>query len=98
MRAMETFFVTVGPEGEFEIPQAICELLKIVEGTRVSIETEGPRIILTLESVPAEPDVRHEWCAGAASALPAAEINRNGIRGLMHPPSPLRLSLERMAY
>ncbi len=50
MQAMEEYFVTVGPNGEFEIPVAMRESLGIVEGTRVEFRLEGARIILELET------------------------------------------------
>ena len=44
---MEQFYVTVGSEGEFEIPAAIREALAIVDGMRVGIRVEGGQLILT---------------------------------------------------
>jgi bifunctional DNA-binding transcriptional regulator/antitoxin component of YhaV-PrlF toxin-antitoxin module len=41
--------VTVGSEGEFEIPVAIRESLGIVEGTRLGFRLEGARIVVELE-------------------------------------------------
>jgi AbrB family looped-hinge helix DNA binding protein len=47
---MEEYFVTVGPNGEFEVPVAMRESLGIVEGTRVEFRLEGARIILEPET------------------------------------------------
>jgi hypothetical protein len=55
MQTMETFVVIVGTDGEFELPQPIRDSLKIVEGTRVSFEIEGSRIILTPQTESEEP-------------------------------------------
>jgi hypothetical protein len=53
MEAMESY-VTVGPEGEFEIPEAFCESLGIVDGTRIAMYMEGGCLILTPERFLAE--------------------------------------------
>jgi bifunctional DNA-binding transcriptional regulator/antitoxin component of YhaV-PrlF toxin-antitoxin module len=50
MEAMEKYFVTIGPEGEFEVPVAIRESLGFVEGTRVSFRLDGARIVIDLET------------------------------------------------
>ena len=42
---MEEYFVTIGPEGEFEVPFAIQELLGVIEGARFRFRLEGARII-----------------------------------------------------
>jgi bifunctional DNA-binding transcriptional regulator/antitoxin component of YhaV-PrlF toxin-antitoxin module len=42
--------VTIGAEGEFEIPAAFREALGIVDGTRVGIRVEGGLLILTPET------------------------------------------------
>ncbi|MGB6691970.1 MAG: hypothetical protein WBE76_29360 [Terracidiphilus sp.] len=57
---METFFVTVGPEGEIEIPGPIRQLLKMEEETRVSLHVDGPRIILTREAEVTESNISLE--------------------------------------
>jgi hypothetical protein len=48
---MEQYYAIVGPEGELEIPAAFCELLEIVNGTRLAIWVEGDRMILTPEKL-----------------------------------------------
>jgi hypothetical protein len=53
MEAME-LYVTVGPEGEFEIPEAFCKSLGIVDGTRIAMQMEGGCLILTPERPLAE--------------------------------------------
>ena len=45
MYAKKEYFVTIGPEGEFEIPLAIQELLDVIEGARFRFRLEGARII-----------------------------------------------------
>ena len=38
--------MTVGSEGEFEIPVAICESMGIVDGTQIRLQQDGARIIV----------------------------------------------------
>jgi bifunctional DNA-binding transcriptional regulator/antitoxin component of YhaV-PrlF toxin-antitoxin module len=52
MQIMEKHFVTIGPEGEFEVPAEMREALGIVEGTRVGFRLDGPRIVIELETSP----------------------------------------------
>jgi bifunctional DNA-binding transcriptional regulator/antitoxin component of YhaV-PrlF toxin-antitoxin module len=49
---MEKYFVTVGQEGEVEIPVALRESLGIVEGTRARFQLDGVRIILEFKTRP----------------------------------------------
>jgi bifunctional DNA-binding transcriptional regulator/antitoxin component of YhaV-PrlF toxin-antitoxin module len=49
MRVMGKYLVTIGPEGEFEVPAKMREALGIVEGTRVGFRLDGARIVIELE-------------------------------------------------
>ena len=50
---METFYITVGPEVEIELPAPICEELGIVDGTRIGMRVDGGRLILKPEATTA---------------------------------------------
>ena len=51
---MEQYYVLVGLEGEITIPEAFCDSLGIVDGTRLGNRVNGDRIILTPETPAAE--------------------------------------------
>jgi bifunctional DNA-binding transcriptional regulator/antitoxin component of YhaV-PrlF toxin-antitoxin module len=51
---MDEHFVTVGSEGEIEIPTVFCEALGIEGETRVAIRVEEDRIILRVSTEKAE--------------------------------------------
>ncbi|MGA3263628.1 MAG: AbrB/MazE/SpoVT family DNA-binding domain-containing protein [Terracidiphilus sp.] len=59
---MEQYYATVGPEGELEIPAAICESLGIVDGTRIAIRVEGDRVIVTPQTLLAQQQIIEELC------------------------------------
>jgi len=44
--------VTIGPEGEFEVPVEMREALGIVEATRVWFRLDGARIVIELAANP----------------------------------------------
>jgi bifunctional DNA-binding transcriptional regulator/antitoxin component of YhaV-PrlF toxin-antitoxin module len=52
MQIMEKHFVTIGPEGEFEVPVEMRDALGIVEGTRLWFSLDGARIVMELEPNP----------------------------------------------
>ena len=49
MQLMGKYFVTIGPEGDFEVPAEMREALGIVEGMRVGFRLDGARIVIELE-------------------------------------------------
>jgi hypothetical protein len=54
---MDLHIVTVGSEGEIEIPTVFCEALGIVGETRVAIWLEEDRIILRVATEKAEQQI-----------------------------------------
>jgi antitoxin component of MazEF toxin-antitoxin module len=57
---MEEVYIVVGSEGEIEIPEAICQAMEIVDGTRVGVRVDGGLIILTPEISTAKQPAVHE--------------------------------------
>lgn len=51
--AMEEYLVAVGPNGEVQLPPAICQSLGIIDETRVALWIEGNHLVLELDQAPA---------------------------------------------